>query len=130
MGPTINRAARLRELGHGGQTLLCGTTRDLVAGLLPEFAWLTDLGRHALRDLSSPERVAQLNHRHLRNDFPPLRTRTIRVSQRRASQHCGITLRNPLQRNGFLLLQTRVSHGAVACADRILGAVRSRLSPV
>ena len=24
MGPTINRAARLRELGHGGQTLLSG----------------------------------------------------------------------------------------------------------
>ena len=25
-GPTINRTARLRDLGHGGQTLLSGTT--------------------------------------------------------------------------------------------------------
>ena len=30
-GPTINRTARLRDLGHGGQTLLSGTTEDLVA---------------------------------------------------------------------------------------------------
>ena len=31
MGPTINRAARLRDLAHGGQTVLSGTTSDLVA---------------------------------------------------------------------------------------------------
>ena len=79
MGPTINRAARLRELGHGGQTLLSGTTSDLVCELLPEHAWLIDFGRHALRDLSRPERVAQLCHPDLHNDFPPLRTRPTNV---------------------------------------------------
>lgn len=79
MGPTINRAARLRELGHGGQILLSGTTRDLVCELLPEHAWLIDFGRHALRDLSRPERVAQLCHPDLNNDFPPLRTRPTNV---------------------------------------------------
>jgi uncharacterized repeat protein (TIGR04076 family) len=131
MGPTINRAARLRELGHGGQTLLCGATRDLVADLLPERAWLTDLGRHALRDLSSPERVAQLSHRNLRNDFPALRTRTVRVSQRQPGQRQDGNHRNRLHRNGFgTLLQTKASRGAVVCADKILIAVRSRLSPV
>ena len=31
VGPTINRTARLRDLGHGGQTLLSGTTEALVA---------------------------------------------------------------------------------------------------
>lgn len=131
MGPTINRAARLRELGHGGQTLLCGTTRDLVADLLPERAWLTDLGRHALRDLSNPERVAQLSHRDLRNDFPPLRTRTTRMSQRRPGQRQDRDRRNRLHRNGFgTLLQAKASRGAAVCADKILIAVRSRLSPV
>jgi class 3 adenylate cyclase len=75
MGPTINRAARLRELGHGGQTLLSGTTSDLVRELLPERAWLTDLGCYALRDLSRPERLAQLCHPDLHSDFPPLGTR-------------------------------------------------------
>ncbi len=34
-GPTINRTARLRDLGHGGQTLLSGVTEDLVADRLP-----------------------------------------------------------------------------------------------
>jgi class 3 adenylate cyclase len=74
MGPTINRAARLRDLGHGGQTLLSGTTSDLICELLPGQAWLIDFGRHPLRDLSRPERVAQLCHPDLHNDFPPLRT--------------------------------------------------------
>ena len=29
-GPTINRTARLRDLGHGGQTLLSGATEAMV----------------------------------------------------------------------------------------------------
>jgi class 3 adenylate cyclase len=74
MGPTINRAARLRELGHGGQTLLSGATADLVRELLPERAWLKNFGYYHLRDLSRPERVAQLCHDDVRNCFPPLRT--------------------------------------------------------
>jgi predicted ATPase/class 3 adenylate cyclase len=77
MGPTINRAARLRDLAHGGQTVLSGTTGDLVCDLLPGQAWLTDCGTHVLRDLPRPERVAQLCHPDTHNDFPPLRTRPI-----------------------------------------------------
>ena len=34
-GPTINRTARLRDLGHGGQTLLSGATEALVARRAP-----------------------------------------------------------------------------------------------
>jgi predicted ATPase/class 3 adenylate cyclase/DNA-binding CsgD family transcriptional regulator len=74
IGPTINRAARLRDLAHGGQTVLSGTTRDLVVDRLPADAWLTDLGRHRLRDLPGPERVVQLCHPDLQIEFPPLRT--------------------------------------------------------
>jgi class 3 adenylate cyclase len=36
VGPAINRTARLRELAHGGQTVLSGTTSDLVADTLPD----------------------------------------------------------------------------------------------
>jgi predicted ATPase/class 3 adenylate cyclase/DNA-binding CsgD family transcriptional regulator len=71
-GPTINRAARLRDLGHGGQTLLSGTTEDLVADRLPANSWLTVLGAHELRGVTRPERVVQLCHPDLVNDFPPL----------------------------------------------------------
>jgi predicted ATPase/class 3 adenylate cyclase/DNA-binding CsgD family transcriptional regulator len=73
-GPTINRTARLRDLAHGGQTVLSGTTEDLVADVLPADAWLTDLGRHELRGVPRPERVVQLCHPDLANEFPPLRT--------------------------------------------------------
>src|SRR5271167_1465935 len=73
-GPTINRTARLRDLAHGGQTVLSGATEPLAVDRLPAGAWLTDLGVYSLRDLPRPERVVQLNHPDLRNDFPPLRT--------------------------------------------------------
>jgi predicted ATPase/class 3 adenylate cyclase/DNA-binding NarL/FixJ family response regulator len=73
VGPTINRTARLRDLAHGGQTVLSATTSDLLADSLPAEAWLLDLGTHPLRDLPRPERVSQLCHAGLRNDFPSLR---------------------------------------------------------
>ena len=44
VGPTINRTARLRDLAHGGQTVLSGATEELVVDQLPADAWLTDLG--------------------------------------------------------------------------------------
>ena len=74
VGPAINRTARLRDLAHGGQTVLSAATSDLVIDELPADAWLTDLGSHPLRDLPRPERVVQLCHPDLCNDFPPLRT--------------------------------------------------------
>src|SRR6201997_3479156 len=76
IGPTINRTARLRDLAHGGQTVLSGTTEPLVVDQLPEEAWLTDLGTHQLRDLPRPERVVQLSHPDVRIEFPPLRAPT------------------------------------------------------
>ena len=74
IGPTINRTARLRDLAHGGQTVLSGATEELVLDRLPADAWLTDLGSHELRGSPAPERVVQLCHPDLRNEFPPLRT--------------------------------------------------------
>jgi predicted ATPase/class 3 adenylate cyclase/DNA-binding CsgD family transcriptional regulator len=81
IGPTVNRTARLRDLAHGGQTVLSGTTEDLVLDRLPADAWLTDLGTHQLRDLPRLEQVVQLCHPDLRNEFPPLRTRETVVAQ-------------------------------------------------
>ncbi|MGV3616393.1 MAG: ATP-binding protein [Fimbriimonas sp.] len=59
-GPTVNRCARLRGIGHGGQTLVSKATQSLVAAQLPEGMRLRDLGTHRLRDLQEPERVYQL----------------------------------------------------------------------
>ncbi|OBJ80759.1 transcriptional regulator [Mycobacterium gordonae] len=74
IGPTINRTARLRDLAHGGQTVLSGATELMVVDQLPSDVSLTDLGTHPLRDLPRPERVLQLCHPDLCNEFPPLRT--------------------------------------------------------
>ena len=81
VGPTINRTARLRDLAHGGQTVLSATTSDLLADGLPADAWMLDLGTHPLRDLPRPERVTQLCHADLRNNFPPLRASKITGKQ-------------------------------------------------
>jgi predicted ATPase/class 3 adenylate cyclase/DNA-binding CsgD family transcriptional regulator len=85
-GPTINRTARLRDLGHGGQTLLSGATEAMVLDALPSDTWLSDLGTHALRDLPRPERVVQLCHPDLVNEFPSLRASSAGVSQHLPAQ--------------------------------------------
>jgi class 3 adenylate cyclase len=71
IGPTINRTARLRDLAHGGQTVLSGATEAIVIDQLPLDAWLKELGIHELRDLPRPERVLQLCHPDVRNEYPP-----------------------------------------------------------
>jgi predicted ATPase/class 3 adenylate cyclase/DNA-binding NarL/FixJ family response regulator len=85
-GPTINRTARLRDLAHGGQTVLSGATEPLVIDWLPADVWLTDLGTHPLRDLPRPERVVQLCHPDLVNEFAPLRVSGTVVSTRLPAQ--------------------------------------------
>jgi DNA-binding SARP family transcriptional activator len=56
-GPTVNRAARLRALAQGGQTLLSQVSAELVRDQLAPSATLIDLGQHALRDLARGERI-------------------------------------------------------------------------
>jgi len=72
-GPTINRCARLRELGHGGQVLLSAATADIVSDVLPDGAALVDLGLRRLRNMARAEHVWQLAHPTLERHFPPLR---------------------------------------------------------
>ena len=72
-GGTLNRAARIMGTAHGGQVLLSQAV-DMVRGRLPESLSLHDLGFVRLRDLTSPERLYQLQHAALRRDFPALRS--------------------------------------------------------
>lgn len=87
IGPTINRTARIRDLAHGGQTVLSGITEALVIDRLPPDAWLADLGSYPLRGVPRPERVVQLCHPDIRNEFPPLR-----ASSSAAAQHLPVQL--------------------------------------
>src|SRR5215217_4726413 len=70
----INRCARVRAAGYGGQVLLTKATRDLVAGYLGSGFGLKELGEFRLRDLAGPEVIYQLTHPELPADFPPLGT--------------------------------------------------------
>lgn len=59
-GRAVNRAARLRSLAAGGQTLCSGATAELVIDTLSDDVVLADLGMRQLRNLARPEHVFEL----------------------------------------------------------------------
>ncbi len=73
-GATVNRAARLVPVGHGGQVLLSGAAYAAVGDRLPPETAVNDMGPHRLKDLDGAERIFQLWHPELQGDFPPLRS--------------------------------------------------------
>src|SRR5262245_26882617 len=73
-GGAVNRAARLRAVAHGGQTLLSMATEELVRDTLPPSVTLLDLGEHRLSDLARPEHVFQVVAPGVPATFPPLRS--------------------------------------------------------
>ena len=80
----INRCARVRAAGHGGEVLLTKATRDLVAGHLGGGFGLKELGEFRLRDLAITEPIFQLIHPELPMDFPPIGT----LAERSGICHC------------------------------------------
>ncbi len=64
-GPTLNRAARVMDAGHGGQVLVSSATVGLVRDLE-----LVDLGEHRLKGLETVEQILQVGA----GEFPVLRT--------------------------------------------------------
>jgi len=73
VGIDVHRAARICAAGHGGQVLVSGATRELVADAAPSGVALRDLGRYALKDLARPEHLFEVVSHDLAGDFPPLR---------------------------------------------------------
>jgi predicted ATPase/class 3 adenylate cyclase/DNA-binding CsgD family transcriptional regulator len=71
-GSAVNRCARLRGIGRGGQVLLSEATMALARDRLPAGARLVDQGEHRLKDLTRPVRVFQLVVDDLTLTFPPL----------------------------------------------------------
>jgi predicted ATPase/class 3 adenylate cyclase len=59
-GPAVNRAARLRALAEGGQTLVSGVTAGLAADRMAKSVRLLYLGRRVLRGIERPEEVWEL----------------------------------------------------------------------
>lgn len=74
VGIDVHRAARICAAGHGGQILVSGTTRELIADDLPLDTGFSDLGHHRLKDLARPLQLFQLVTADLPGDFPALRS--------------------------------------------------------
>jgi predicted ATPase len=64
VGEDVHVGARIAAAGHGGQVVLSGATRVLLAGEV------TELGEHRLKDVAAPLALFQLGSAR----FPPLKT--------------------------------------------------------
>ena len=64
IGDDVHLGARIAAVAHGGQVVLSGETRVLIAGEI------TDLGEHRLKDIPEAVPVYQLGS----STFPPLKT--------------------------------------------------------
>jgi predicted ATPase/class 3 adenylate cyclase len=71
-GDPVNRCARIRGLGSGGQSLLSAAVFELVRDQLPAGVSVQDLGEHRMKDLTRAEHIFQLDHADLPGHFPPL----------------------------------------------------------
>jgi predicted ATPase/class 3 adenylate cyclase len=69
----VHQVARICAAAHGGQVAVSEATAAAARGGLPDGATLDALGSFQLRGFPSPERLFQLRHRDLREEFPPLR---------------------------------------------------------
>ena len=74
VGLDVHRAARICASGHGGQILLSLETGRLVEDNPPSGVSLRDQGSHRLKDLQQPEKLFQVLHRELPDQFPPLKS--------------------------------------------------------
>ncbi len=73
-GSTVNRAARMMDIAHGGQVLASEVTVSLSKYNLPADIFLIDKGQHRLKGIAQLEHVYQISSPDLENEFPPLRS--------------------------------------------------------
>jgi class 3 adenylate cyclase/tetratricopeptide (TPR) repeat protein len=132
-GQTLNRAARLRALGGGGQILLSRATAELVADQLPPAARLVDVGAHLLRGLSRPENVFAIAHPDLAAPPPALTSRaehpdgTAFVGRRAERAGLGAALDRALGGQGQLVLVAgEAGIGKTRIAEELCADARSR----
>jgi len=73
VGSDVNAASRITALGHGGQIVVSGNTRDAVRATDATGLRFMALGGHRLRGFAEPMPLFQLGATGLRSRFPPLR---------------------------------------------------------
>jgi class 3 adenylate cyclase/DNA-binding CsgD family transcriptional regulator len=114
VGFAVHQAARIGDLGHGGQILVSRTTAALVEHELPSGVRLRDLGETRLPGLDRAEALFQLHADGLPDRFPPLGARRPSTAPTRAD---GPTL---LEREGELAALHAYVDSAAAGAGRLI----------
>jgi class 3 adenylate cyclase len=74
VGVAVSRAARICAAAHGGQIVASHATAGIVEDHELTDVRLRDLGDHFLKDMSSPQRLFQIEADGLPSEFPPLGT--------------------------------------------------------
>ncbi|MGH9271690.1 MAG: adenylate/guanylate cyclase domain-containing protein, partial [Ilumatobacteraceae bacterium] len=69
-GPSVNLAARIQTAAHGGQILLSAATEALVRISHIPLASTVDLGHWVLRNVHAPQRLFEIRHPSLPDQFP------------------------------------------------------------
>lgn len=75
-GGSLNRAARIMAIGHGGQILLSETTLQIAQEHLPPDTAMLFLGEHNLKGLKQTEKIYQISSPELQQNFPTLKSLT------------------------------------------------------
>ncbi len=90
IGLSVNRAARISAVGHGGQVLVSQTTANHVEDDIEHLDGLSlkDLGERQLKDIARPVRIYQLDVDGLPKQFPPLKAP--RPERRRRSRRIAL----------------------------------------
>lgn len=105
-GPTINRCARIREVGHGGQILVSGVVHELVVE--GDASPWKDHGIHRLRDLLRPEHVWQVQAPGLEASFPKLKSLSVLRNNLPVQLTSFIGRRNEVESVKLLMRQNRL----------------------
>jgi predicted ATPase/class 3 adenylate cyclase len=79
-GQTLNLAARIMSVGHGGQILTSETTLRVTQEHLPTNITILDLGMHHLKGCLKPEHILQFAAPDLQQEFPPLTSIATRMN--------------------------------------------------
>ena len=108
VGLSINRAARIAALAHGGQILASGLTRDLLEDQALDDVRLRDLGEHRLKDIGAPVRILQVIADGLPAEFPALRSLEARPNNLPTQLTTFVGRERELAEAGALLARTRL----------------------